>query len=105
MLKLTKRDCSIVDFYKVKIKVAINKSFLEVYGIINEDVSVDISDYFEYFAKKVSETPYKTYGPEAMNRQEVREVFNFIREKNYPLFRDLYECNLKSLEEENNAWN
>ena len=57
------------------------------------------------FAKKVSETPYKTYGPEAMNRQEVREVFNFIREKNYPLFRDLYECNLKSLEEENNAWN
>ena len=57
------------------------------------------------FAKKIADRPYKTYGPEAMNRQEVREVFAFLREKNYPLFQDLYECNLNSIQEENNAWN
>ena len=48
MLKVTKRDGSIVDFDKGKIEVAINKAFLEVDGIINEDVSVEIAEKIEY---------------------------------------------------------
>ena len=51
MLKVTKRDGSIVDFDKGKIEVAINKAFLEVDGIINEDVSVEIAEKIEYLAK------------------------------------------------------
>ena len=51
MLKVTKRDGSIVDFDNGKIEVAINKAFLEVDGIINEDVSVEIAEKIEYLAK------------------------------------------------------
>ena len=51
MLKVTKRDGSIVDFDKGKIEVAINKAFLEVDGIINEDISVEIAEKIEYLAK------------------------------------------------------
>ena len=51
MLKVTKRDGSIVDFDKGKIEVAINKAFLEVDGVINEDVSVEVAEKIEYLAK------------------------------------------------------
>lgn len=51
MLQVTKRDGSIVDFDKGKIEVAINKAFLEVDGVINEDVSVEIAEKIEYLAK------------------------------------------------------
>ena len=51
MLKVVKRDGSIVDFDKGKIEVAINKAFLEVDGVINEDVSVEIAEKIEYLAK------------------------------------------------------
>ena len=49
------------------------------------------------FAKHIMEKPYKTYGEKAIGREEAREIFNFIRENNYPLFQDLYECNFKRL--------
>ena len=52
------------------------------------------------FAKAIMDKPYKTYGPEAMSKQEAREVFNFIRERNYPLFQDLYELSFNTLMEE-----
>ena len=51
MLKVTKRDGSIVDCDKGKIEVAINKAFLEVDGVINEDVSVEVAEKIEYLAK------------------------------------------------------
>ena len=51
MLQVTKRDGSIVDFDKGKIEVAINKAFLEVDGVINEDISVEIAEKIEYLAK------------------------------------------------------
>ena len=52
------------------------------------------------FARAVMVRPYKTYGPEAMNKEEVRETFVFVREHNYPLFQDFYECSLNTIEEE-----
>ncbi len=56
------------------------------------------------FAKHIMDEPYKTYGSEAINRQEAREIFAFIREKNPELFDDLYTCNLNTILEENNDW-
>lgn len=52
------------------------------------------------FAKNAAQIPYKYYGKEVMGRQEIKEVFIFLRENNYPLFQDLYECNLNSVLEE-----
>lgn len=51
MLQVIKRDGTVVDFDKGKIEVAINKAFLEIDGIINEDISVEIAEKIEYLAK------------------------------------------------------
>jgi hypothetical protein len=42
-------------------------------------------------------TPYSTYGGESITKAEARELFAFVREKNYPLFKDFYECSARSL--------
>ena len=57
---------------------------------INDDTLYD-------FARNTSETPYKRYGDQTMTRSEIREVFAFVKENNYPLFNDFYECNARSL--------
>lgn len=36
-------------------------------------------------------------GHSAFTKEELRNLFNFVREHNYPLFKDFYECNANSL--------
>lgn len=49
------------------------------------------------FVIKTSNSPAKFYNGKAMTKDEIREVFAFVREHHYPLFKDFYECNYKSL--------
>ena len=60
------------------------------YNIVSEDTLFD-------FARKTQKKTFSTYGDEAVSRQEARELFAFVREKNYSLFKDFYECNARSL--------
>ena len=49
------------------------------------------------FAANTMKRPYGTYGSDAMTTAEVRKIFEFVREHNYPLFKDFYECNARSI--------
>jgi hypothetical protein len=49
------------------------------------------------FAANTMKRPYGTYGSDAMTIAEVRKIFEFVREHNYPLFKDFYECNARSI--------
>ena len=49
------------------------------------------------FAANTMKRPYGTYGQDAMTIAEVRKIFEFVREHNYPLFKDFYECNARSI--------
>ena len=49
------------------------------------------------FAANTMKRPYGTYGSDAMTVAEVRKIFEFVREHNYPLFKDFYECNARSI--------
>lgn len=57
---------------------------------INDDTLYD-------FARHSDEKPNKRYGGQSMTKDEIREVFAFVKENNYPLFNDFYECNARSL--------
>jgi hypothetical protein len=49
------------------------------------------------FAAHTMKRPYGSYGKDAMSIEQVRRIFEFVREHNYPLFKDFYECNAHSL--------
>jgi hypothetical protein len=49
------------------------------------------------FAAHTMKRPYGTYGSDAMTVEQVRKIFQFVREHNYPLFKDFYECSARSL--------
>ena len=49
------------------------------------------------FAAHTMKRPYGTFGSDAMSIAEVRRIFEFVREHNYSLFKDFYECNARSL--------
>lgn len=48
------------------------------------------------FAKACDKVPRGYYGDQFI-KEDVREIFSFVRENNYPLFKDFYECNARSL--------
>lgn len=48
------------------------------------------------FASK-SQTVPKSYYGEVFNKDQIREIFAFVREFNYPLFKDFYECTAEKL--------
>lgn len=75
------------NFYHATYRAAQEAKF---YNISTDDTMFD-------FAKNLMDVPYSTYGSEAMTKGEAREIFAFVREKNYPLFKDLYECSARSL--------
>lgn len=57
----------------------------------------DIADDTMYnFAKHSGKIQGHKYAHE-MTRPEIREVFAFVRENNYPLFQAFYECSYNSL--------
>ena len=49
------------------------------------------------FASSLMKHPYSSYGLDAMSQDQARKIFAFVREYNYPLFKDFYECNVRSL--------
>ena len=48
------------------------------------------------FAKNCQERPHAYYG-DVFNINQIRELFAFVREYNYPLFKDFYECTAEKL--------
>lgn len=66
--------------------------------------SIPISSYIQKietdtmydFARHSTEEDNPMYA-DYMTRSEIRDVFAFVKEKNYSLFNDFYECNARSL--------
>ena len=48
------------------------------------------------FAAGSQKVPKGYYG-DVLNTKQIREIFAFVREKNYPLFKDFYECSAQKL--------
>ena len=66
-----------------------NETEAKYFNKISEDTLFD-------FASNTSDAPYPRYG-EVFTRNQIREIFAFVREHNYPLFKDFYECNAQKL--------
>lgn len=49
------------------------------------------------FVINTSNQPHRYYSGKVMTKDEIREIFAFVREHCYPLFKDFYECNFKTL--------
>lgn len=70
----------------------------------NSFASVPQSSYYQKiyedtlfdFAASSQKVPKGYYG-DVLNTQQIREIFAFVREQNYPLFKDFYECNALKL--------
>jgi hypothetical protein len=48
------------------------------------------------FASNCQVVPAAYYG-EVLNKDQIRELFAFVREEHYPLFKDFYECTAEKL--------
>ena len=48
------------------------------------------------FASNTQKVPAAYYG-DVLNKDQIRELFAFVREYNYPLFKDFYECTAEKL--------
>lgn len=59
------------------------------YRKISEDTLFD-------FAAGSQAVPKNYYG-DVLNTKQIREIFAFVRQYNYPLFKDFYECNARNL--------
>ena len=68
----------------------VNETEAVFYKKIEDDTLYD-------FAAHTMKRPYGTYGSDAMSVADVRKIFHFVREHNYPLFKDFYECSVRSL--------
>ena len=66
-----------------------NETEAKYFNKISEDTLFD-------FASNTSDAPYPRYG-EVFTRNQIREIFAFVREHNYSLFKDFYECNAQKL--------
>ncbi len=51
------------------------------------------------FAKATSNFPSNLYNGKVMTREEIKQLFIFVRDNYYPLFQDFYECSFNSLGE------
>ena len=66
-----------------------NEPISSYYKMITDDTLFN-------FAANSQKVPKKYYG-EVLNKDQIREIFAFVREHHYPLFKDFYECNARSL--------
>ena len=66
-----------------------NVPIASYYKMITDDTLYD-------FAEASQKTPKRYYG-DVFNRQDIRDIFAFVREYNYPLFKDFYECSARTL--------
>lgn len=69
------------------------------YKPVSTYILKDYDDTMFNFARVTATSPEKLSRKYAdgMTRSEVRNVFEFVRENNYPLFKDFYECSARSL--------
>lgn len=84
------RWCRVIDMFNYFHNSYPGGSGAAFYHLVGEDTLFD-------FAKNTQNIPYATYGEGAITKKEARELFSFVREKNYPLFKDFYECNARKL--------
>jgi hypothetical protein len=69
-----------------------------LYGVPLSGYYTEIYDDTVFdFCAAAQKKPREWYGENKMTIDEMREVFAFVRQYNYPLFKDFYECNLRSL--------
>lgn len=66
-----------------------NEVHAKYWAKISQDTMFD-------FAKNTHSTPYAYYG-DVFNRDQIRKLFVFVRERNYELFQLFYECNAKTI--------
>lgn len=66
-----------------------SKPLSKYFNMISDDTMFD-------FVANSNPIPAEYYG-KIFTREEIREIFAFVREKNYPLFKDFYECTAKKL--------
>ena len=45
-------------------------------------------------AKRKNENKLRYYNGKCFTKKEIREIFGFVRDNNYTLFKDFYEYNL-----------
>lgn len=63
---------------------------------ISRYYSMISNDTLFNFAANSQKVPKHYYG-EVLNKDQIREIFAFVREHNYPLFKDFYECSAEKL--------
>jgi threonine aldolase len=48
------------------------------------------------FARHCQDMPKNYYG-EVYSKDQIRQIFAFVKENHYPLFKDFYECSASKL--------
>ena len=66
-----------------------NEPQTRYYNMIANDTLFD-------FASNSQKVPAAYYG-DVLNKDQIRELFVFVREQHYPLFKDFYECTAEKL--------
>lgn len=84
-----KRWCDVIRLINYYHNSYSNEIHAKYWAKISQDTMFD-------FAKNTHSTPYAYYG-DVLNRNEIRKLFVFVRERNYELFQLFYECTAKSL--------
>lgn len=76
--------------------------YLHSMGSLSQAIYIQkiTNDTMFNFACATRERPSPIYKGKAYSTSEVREIFTFVRENYYPLFKDFYECTYKSIQEE-----
>lgn len=85
-----KRWCQVIDLFNYYHNALSGLPQSTYFNLISENTLFD-------FAKASDKVPSWWYHGQAMNKNEIREVFAFVREKHPSLFTDFYECNAKNL--------
>ena len=85
-----KRWEKVIDLFNYYHNSYSSKAMIKYLKIIPTDTMFD-------FASKTLDKPHKYYNGKCFTKKEIRQIFNFVRENNYNLFKDFYEYNIMSL--------
>lgn len=84
-----KRWEKVIDLFNYYHNSYANEPISSYYRMITDDTLYN-------FAANSQKVPRHYYG-NVLNKNEIREIFAFVREYNYPLFKDFYECSARTL--------
>ncbi len=85
-----KRWEKVIDLFNYYHNSYSSKAMIKYLKMIPTDTMFD-------FASKTLDKPHKYYNGKCFTKKEIRQIFNFVRENNYNLFKDFYEYNIMSL--------